>query len=152
MDFHWTLGKIKFIQVFRTLLSRLADLNYAAVYMISILPLICSSNLFYKPLKSFPSAPTTVAIIIIFMLHSIIITNFHCLRVFHASFNSWFFIGVLVKASLKILISWTVTSGSPFQPIHIFSCTHTICFTVSSLSPHNLHLLFFCVLPIFALI
>ena len=52
----------------------------------------------------------------------------------------------------QILVSFMISSGSPFLPCHAYSFIPflPICFIClswdSSLSPHNVHLLFFCVL------
>ena len=63
---HWSLSDNKSPKVSRTLLSILADLNNAIVWMISTCPLISlSSSPFTSPL-GFPNAPTPV----IFMFHS----------------------------------------------------------------------------------
>ena len=44
MVFHWSLSDSKFLQVSRTLLSSLADLNNAVVWMVSTRPLISKSS------------------------------------------------------------------------------------------------------------
>ena len=44
MVFHWILCKSKSLQVSRTLLSILANLNNAVVWIISIIPLISNSS------------------------------------------------------------------------------------------------------------
>ena len=72
---HMTLSDSKSTQVSRTLLSILANLNYAVVWMVSGCPLISNdSSPFINPLGIVPSAP----IIIIYII--IIVTLF---RVFH---------------------------------------------------------------------
>ena len=70
MDFHWDLNDSKFPQVSRTLLSILADLNNAVIWMLLILLLIsCSSSLFSRPLETVPRAPA-IGITVTFMFHS----------------------------------------------------------------------------------
>ena len=70
---HWSLSDRKSPQVSRTLLSILANLNNAVVWIVSILPLIFnSSSSLFKPLGMVPSAPTTNGIILMF--HSFLIS------------------------------------------------------------------------------
>ena len=71
MVFHWSLGDSKCPQVSRTLLSILAVLNNAVVWMVSTrLPPSKSSSLFSNPLVTVPKAPITIGIIFTFMFHS----------------------------------------------------------------------------------
>ena len=71
MGFHWNLSDCKCPKIFRTLLSILADLNNAIVWMVLILPLISnSSNPFAKPLGTVLSAPTTMNITVTFKFHT----------------------------------------------------------------------------------
>ena len=71
MVFHWSLSESKSSQVSRTLLSILADLNYAVVWIISTRPLIskCSSPC-SSPLEIVLSASNTISITVTFMFHS----------------------------------------------------------------------------------
>ena len=93
MIFSWKLSDNEFPQVFITLLSILADLNNAVVWMISARPLI---QLFLtpppatKPLGIVPSAPTTIDVTVKFMFHSFFrsLANFNDLFLF--SFFNWF--------------------------------------------------------------
>ena len=63
MVFHWSLSDSKSLQVSRTLLRILADLNNARVWMVSTRPLIYkSSSPFTNPLVTLPSAPITISI------------------------------------------------------------------------------------------
>ena len=56
--------------VSRTLLSILADLSNAVVWIVSILPLISKfSSLSTSPLVTVPRAPTTIGITVTFMFH-----------------------------------------------------------------------------------
>ena len=65
MAFHWTLSDNKYPQISRTLLSILADLNNAVVWMVSTRPLISkSSSPCINPLVIVLSASIT------FMFHS----------------------------------------------------------------------------------
>ena len=69
--FHWSLSESKSPQVSRTLLSILADLNNATVWMVSTRLLISkSSSPFINPLVTLPRAPFTMGITAIYMFHS----------------------------------------------------------------------------------
>ena len=71
MVFHWCLSDSKSPQVSRNLLSILADLNNAVVWMVSTRPLISTS---FSPCTNFlvtvPSVPITFGITVIFMFHN----------------------------------------------------------------------------------
>ena len=71
MVFHWSLSDSKSLQVSRTLLSILADLNNAEVWMVSTRPLISkSSSPFNNVLTTVPRVPITTGINVTFMFHS----------------------------------------------------------------------------------
>ena len=71
MIFIWILSVSKSPQVSRTLLSILADLNKAVVWMVSTRLLISkSSNPCVNPLVTVSRAPITIGIIVTFMYHS----------------------------------------------------------------------------------
>ena len=68
MVFPWSLSDSKFPQVSRTLLSILAELNNAVVYMVSNCALIYKYFIpFTNPLGIVPSAPITIGITVTFM-------------------------------------------------------------------------------------
>ena len=70
MVFHWSLSDSKPPQVSGTLLSILAILNNAVVWMVSTCPPTSkSSSLFNNPLLTVPKAPIIIGIIITFMFH-----------------------------------------------------------------------------------
>ena len=70
MVFHWSLSDSKFPQVSWTLLSILAVLNNAVVWMVSTRPLTSkSSSPFNNPLVTVPNAPITIGIIVTFMFN-----------------------------------------------------------------------------------
>ena len=70
MVFHWSLSDSKSPQVSRTLLSILAVLNNAVVWMVSTRPPTSkSSSLFNNPLVTVLNAPITIGIIVICMFH-----------------------------------------------------------------------------------
>ena len=72
MVFHWRLSDSKSPQVSWTLLSILAVLNSAVVWMVSIRPPTSkSSSPFNNPLVTVPKAPLTIGTIVSFMFHSL---------------------------------------------------------------------------------
>ena len=71
MVFHWSMSDSKSPQVSRTLLSILAVLNNAVVWMVSPGPPNSkSSSPFSNPLVTVPNAPITIGIIVTSMFHS----------------------------------------------------------------------------------
>ena len=70
MIFHWSVSDRKCSQVSRTLLSILADLNNAVVWIVSARPLISKSfNPRTNPLMTVSNAPIKIGITVTFMLH-----------------------------------------------------------------------------------
>ena len=68
MIFHWSLGDSKSLQVSRTLLSILADLNNIVVWMVSTRPLISRPSIpFDNPSVTIPIAPIAFGINVTFM-------------------------------------------------------------------------------------
>ena len=71
MVFHWSLSDSKSPQVSRTLLSILAVLSNAVVWIVSSRPPTSkSSRPFNNPLVIVPKAPITIGTIVTFMFHS----------------------------------------------------------------------------------
>ena len=71
MVFHWSLTDSISLQVPRALVSILAVLNNAVVWMVSIRPPTSkTSSPFNNPLVTLPKAPITISIIVTFMFHS----------------------------------------------------------------------------------
>ena len=71
MVFHWSLRDSKSPQVSRTLLSILAVLNNAVVWMVSTHPPTSKSfSPFSNPLVTVPKAPISIGIIVTCMFHS----------------------------------------------------------------------------------
>ena len=71
MVFHWSLSNSKSSQVSRTLLSILAVLSNAVVWIVSTHPPTSkSSRPFNNPLVIVPKAPITIGTIVIFKFHS----------------------------------------------------------------------------------
>ena len=94
--FHWSLSDSKSPQLSRTLLSILAVLNNAVVWMVSTRPPTSkSSSPFSNPLVTVPNAPITIGIIVTCMFHSF----FNCLaRSRYLSFFSHSFSFILWSA------------------------------------------------------
>ena len=68
---HWSLSDNKSPQVYRTLLSTLADLNSVIIWMVSTRPFNSkSSTLFNNPLVTIPRVPITIGIVVTFKFHS----------------------------------------------------------------------------------
>ena len=67
MNLYWSLTDSKFPHASRILISILADLKTAVVWMVLILPLISSFDLLSIHLRTVPSTPTTLGITVILM-------------------------------------------------------------------------------------
>ena len=71
MLFHWSLSDSKSLQVSRTLLSILVDLNNAVVWTVSTRLVISKSSIpCTNPLVTEPKAPITICIIVTFTFHN----------------------------------------------------------------------------------
>ena len=151
MVFQWSLSDSKSPQVSRTLLSILAVLNNAVVWMVSTcLPTSKSSSPFSNPLVTVPNAPITIGMIFTCMFHSFFSS---LARSRYLSFFSLSFCFILWSAGtakstiLQVLIfCWLLLSlvswpglGDPFvyqSPIGVYAshflgqvlgCAYTIC-------------------------
>ena len=94
MVFHWSLSDCKSLQVTRTLLSILVDLNYSVVWMIFTCYLISkSSSSCTNPFVPVPSSPITIGITVTFMSHSFFRSQarsrYLCLFSFSFNFTLW---------------------------------------------------------------
>ena len=125
MVFHWSLSDSK-SQVSRTLLSILAVLNNAVVWMVSTHPSTSKSvSPFSNPLVTVPNAPITIGIIVSCMFHSFFnsLARSRYLSFFSHSFSFilWsagtakstilkvlFFLLIIVKSGLLVGIRWSV--------------------------------------------
>ena len=126
MVFHWSLSDSKSSQVSRTLLSILAVLNNAVVWMVSTrLPTSKSSSPFSNPLVTVPNAPITIGIIVTCMFYSFFssLARSRYLSFFSHSFSFilWsagtakstilqvlFFLLIIIKSGLLAGIRWSV--------------------------------------------
>ena len=103
MVFHWSLSDSKSPQVSRTLLSILAVLNNAVVWMVSTRPPTPkSSSPFNNPLVTVPKAPVTIGIIVTFMFHSFFnsLGRLRCLSFFSHSFSFILCSAVTAKSTI----------------------------------------------------
>ena len=144
MVFHWSLSCSKYPQVSRTLLSILAVLNNAVVWIVSTRPPTSkSSSPFNNPLFTVPKASIRIGIIVIFMFHSFFFFNSRKRSRYLSSFSHSF-----------SFILWSAgTANSTILQILFFCCCWLLCdWCFSSVSPHSLHLLFWYVLSILSLI
>ena len=76
----WLLTRVWVTEVSRTLLSILADLNNAVVWLVSTRPFISnSSNPCTNHLGTIPKVPTTISITITFIFHRLLLFTAMCL-------------------------------------------------------------------------
>ena len=127
MVFHWSLSDSKSPQVSRTLLSILAVLNNAVVWMVSTCPPTSkSSSPFSNPLATVPNAPITIGIIVTCVFYSFFnfLARSRYLSFFSHSFSFilWsagtakttilqvlFFLFIIIKSGLLARIRWSVS-------------------------------------------
>ena len=122
---HWRLSESKFPQVSRNLLSILAVLSNAVVWIVSTRPPTSkSSRSFNNPLVIVPKAPITIGTIVIFMFHRFFnsLARSGHLSVFTHSFSFilWsaglsrqfckfsFFLLIIIRSSLLAEIRWSM--------------------------------------------
>ena len=129
MVFHWSLSDSKSPQVSRTLLSILAVLNSAVVWMVSTRPPTSkSSSPFSNPLVTVPNAPITIGIIVTCTFHSFFLNSLARSRYLSLVSNSFsfilwsagtakspilqvlffFFLLIIIKSGLLAGIRWSV--------------------------------------------
>ena len=131
--FHWSLSDSKSPQVARALLSILAVLNNAVIWMVPTHPPISkSSSPFSNPLVTVPNAPITIGIIVTCMFHSFFnsLARSRYLSFFSHSFSFtlwsagtakstilqvlffflffFFFLLIIIKSGLLAGIRWSV--------------------------------------------
>ena len=135
MVFHWSLRDSKSPQVSRTLLSILAILNNAVIWMVSThLPTSKSSSPFSNPLVTVPNAPITIGIIVTCMFHSFFnsLARSRYLSFFSHSFSFilwWartakltilqilFFLLIIIKSGLLAEIRWSMCMSKPHRSV-----------------------------------
>ena len=119
-SFTWvwmTASLLKSPLVSRTLLSILADLNNAAVWLVSTRLLISkSSSPFTNPLGIVPSAPITTGITVTFMFHSFFVCFFIVMSRYLSLFSlSFYFYSVIHrKGKVYLTITKVWSSGRDF--------------------------------------
>ena len=117
MVFHWGLSESKPLQVSRTLLNILADLNNALVWIVSTHPLISKSpSLYINPLVTVPISPVLNSFTVTFLFQCF----FSCLArsmylsLFSLSFNFtlWltivYFLLTIIRSGCLAEIRWSV--------------------------------------------
>ena len=108
MVFLWSLSDDK-SQVSRTLLSILADLNNAVVWIVSTSPVFSkSSSPCTNPLVKVPRAPTTIGIIVTFMCYSFFnpLARSRYLSLFLHSFNFTLWSTGIAKSTILQVLSF----------------------------------------------
>ena len=126
MVFHWSLSDSKSPQVSTTLLSILAVLNNAVVWMVSSQPPTSkSSSPFSNPLVTVLKAPITIGIIVTCMFHSFSNSQVEVLILLFTFFQFYsvvsrnskvdnfanslfFFLLIIIKSGLLAKIRWSV--------------------------------------------
>ena len=120
MVFHWRLSDSKSPQVSRTLLSILAVLNNAAVWMVSTRPPTSKSSCpFSNPVVTVPNAPITVGIIVTFLFHSFFnsLARSKYLSSFSYSFSFILWSAGTAKSTiLQVLFFFCLLLGLVFWP------------------------------------
>ena len=141
MVFHWSVSDRKSPQVSRKLLSILADLNNAIVWMVSTRPLILKSSCpSANPSVTVLSVPIAIDITVTFIFHSFFssLARSRYLPFFSLSFSFIPWLAGTTKAHYSagslffsfLFFSFTIT-GSEFCASHflewILGCAYTIC-------------------------
>ena len=116
MVFHWSLSDSKSPQVSMTLLSILAVLNNAVVWMVSTHPPTSkSSSPFSNPLLTVPNAPITIGIIVTCMFHSFFnsLARSRYLSFFSHSFSFILWSAGTAKSTILpvLFFCWLLLSG-----------------------------------------
>ena len=153
MVFYWSLSDRKSPQVSKTLLSILAVLHNAVVWMVSTRPPTSkSSSPFSNPLVTVPNAPITIGIIFTCMFHRFFssLARLRYLSFFSLSFSFILWSAGTAKSTILQVLSfffcWLLLSlvswpglGDPFvyqSPIGVYvshflgqvlGCAYTIC-------------------------
>ena len=126
MVFNWSLSDSKSPEVSRTLLSILAVLNNAVVWMVSTRPPTSkSSSPFVNPLVTVPNAPITIGIIVTCMFYSFFnsLAKSRYLSFFSLSLSSigvytWHFLGQVLGFAIIIIIIIIIIICSLLRVFH----------------------------------
>ena len=151
MVFHWTLSDSNSHEVFQTLLSILADINNAVVWMVSARPLISkSSSPGINSLVTVPRAPITIGINVTFMFQCffqfpskvevfillftffqffLVVSRYSKVHIFASSLFCWLLLGLVVWVRLNDPFVCQNPSGVCVchSPGQILGCAYTIC-------------------------
>ena len=109
MVFYWSLSDSKSLQVSMILLSILADLNNAIVWIVSTYPAISmSSSPWINPLVTVLRAPIKIGIIVNFMFHSFFnsLARSRYLSLFSYSFNFTLWSAGTTKSTILLVFSF----------------------------------------------
>ena len=133
MVFHWSLSNSNSPQVSRTLLSILAVLNNAVVWMVSTRPPISkSSTPFSNTSVTVPNAPMTIGTVVTFMFHSFFnsLARSRQLSFFSLSFSfiQWsagtakstillVFLLNIIRSGLLAMIRWSVCMSKSYRSL-----------------------------------
>ena len=119
----WSLRNYRFFQISRTLLSILADLNNAEIWMVSILPLFSnSSSLFSECLGTVPGAPFIIGITVTLMFHRLFLLSskirvFVCIfAFFYSELESGLSDPFVSQNHRKFYVSFSVVGALPISP------------------------------------
>ena len=121
MVFHWSLSDSKSPQVSSSLLSILAVLNNADIWIVFTRPpTFRSSRLFNNPLVAVPSSPITIGTIVTFMFHSFFnsLARSRYLSFFSHSF-SFILWPLLFASKLYSMVIELNVESRPIYKIHI---------------------------------
>ena len=125
MGFHSSLRDSKSPHVSRTLLSILAVLNNAVVWMVSTrLPTSKSSRPFNNPLVTVPKAPIIIGIIVTFIFHSFFnsLARLRYVSFFSHSFSYILWSAGTAKSTILQILFFVV--GLVFWPRLYYYCYH----------------------------
>ena len=121
----WGLSDCKSLQVFGSLLSILADLNSAAVWVASICPLIFKSSCpCINPLVTVPRAPVTISITDTFSIpwqgQSTYLSFCFLLILFCGQVvNVRFFLFIITKSGHLVEIRWSVCISKSHRSLYV---------------------------------
>ena len=148
MVFHWSLSDSKSPQVSRTLLSILAVLSNAVIWIVSTRPLTPKSfRPFNNPLVIVPKAPITIGTIVTLMFHNFFnslarsryLSFFFTFPQFYSvvswdskvdNFASSHLLLIIIRSGLQAEIRWYVCmlkSQVCYFLWQVLGCAHTIC-------------------------
>ena len=130
MVFHWSLSDSKSPQVSRTLLSILAVLSNAVIWIVSTRPPSSkSSKPFNHPLVIVPKEPITIGTIVTFVFHSFFnsvarskhLSFFTFLQIYSVHISCTYFLHI------SQWITWRPSRVSPYTPSVLICSIRLLC-------------------------